>query len=93
MFLLGLDKFIERYFYISTIRSPHVLKFISFTFKDMLSVGFYICLCHNRVGRPEIDAQICPGPPSTPPLPDVSILGVLDSVSVLPLLLNLLWQV
>lgn len=62
-------------------KSPrHVLNFMSLKFKEnvnisLLHVGFYICLWHNEVGGPEINAQRCPGPPSTPLLPDVYIPG------------------
>lgn len=62
-------------------KSPwHVLNFISLKFKEnvnisLLHAGFYILLWHNKEGGPEIKAQRCPGPPSTPPLPGVCIPG------------------
>jgi len=80
-------------------KSPkHVLNFRSLKFKEnvhisLLPVGFYICLWHNRVGGPEINAQIRPGPPSTPPLPDGYVPAASDSFSALLFLVNLLWQV
>lgn len=60
---------------------------------SLLPVGFYICRWHNRVGGPEINAQIYPGPPSTPPLPGVYIPGASDPISALLWLVNLLWRV